>query len=82
MQIIVWIYLRKFGEKYGIPDCHPHKFRHTMATIMIQNGSDIKTVSTKLGHRSIEITLSLYCHSNKDAQQAANEKFASLVWNG
>lgn len=75
-------YLRKFGEKYGIPDCHPHKFRHTMATIMIQNGSDIKTVSTKLGHRSIEITLSLYCHSNKDAQQAANEKFASLVWNG
>jgi integrase len=75
-------YLRKFGEKYGIDDCHPHKFRHTMATIMIQNGSDIKTVSTKLGHRSIEITLSLYCHSNKDAQQAANEKFASLVWNG
>lgn len=75
-------YLRKFGEKYGIEDCHPHKFRHTMATLMIQNGADIKTVSGKLGHRSIEITLSLYCHSNKDAQQAANEKFASLVWNG
>ncbi len=75
-------YLRKFGEKYGIEDCHPHKFRHTMATLMIQNGADIKTVSGKLGHRSIEITLSLYCHNNKDAQQAANEKFASLVWNG
>ncbi len=75
-------YLRKFGEKYGIEDCHPHKFRHTMATLMIQKGADIKTVSEKLGHRSIEITLKLYVHSNEDAQKAANEKFASLVWNG
>ena len=75
-------YLRKFGDKYGIEDRHPHKFRHTMATLMIQKGADIKTVSEKLGHRSIEITLKLYVHSNEDAQKAANEKFASLVWNG
>lgn len=74
-------YFREFGKKYGIEDCHPHKFRHTMATLMIQNGADIKTVSEKLGHRSIEITLKLYVHTNKDAQIAANEKFALLVWN-
>lgn len=49
---------------------------------MIQKGADIKTVSEKLGHRSIEITLKLYVHSNEDAQKTANEKFASLVWNG
>ena len=74
-------YLRKFGKKYGIEDCHPHKFRHTMATLMIRNGADVKTVSEKLGHESIEITLKLYVHSNEDTQKAANKKFASLVWN-
>ncbi len=43
---------------------------------------DVKTVSEKLGHSSIEITLKLYVHSDEDAQKAANEKFTSLVWNG
>lgn len=74
-------YLRKFGEKYRVEGCHPHKFRHTMATFMIRNGVDVKTVSEKLGHSSIEITLKLYVHSDEDTQKAANEKFASLVWN-
>lgn len=74
-------YFKDFGEKYGIEDCHPHKFRHTMATLMIQNGADIKTVSEKLGHSNIEITLKLYVHTNEEAQKAANEKFASLIWN-
>ena len=72
-------YFRKFGEKYGIEDPYPHKFRHTMATICIQNGIDVKTVSEKLGHSSVEITLQLYVHSTEDTQNAANEKFASLV---
>ena len=53
-----------------------------MATFMIRNGVDVKTVSEKLGHSSIEITLKLYVHSDEDVQKAANEKFASLVWNG
>ena len=73
-------YLRRFGEKYGIPDCHPHKFRHTMATHMIRNGVDVKTVSEILGHSSIEITLKLYVHSDKNTQQKANEKYCSLLW--
>ncbi len=69
-------------EPLGIEDCRPHKFRHTMATLMIRNGVDVKTVSEKLGHSSVEITLKLYVHSDEDTQKAANEKFASLVWNG
>lgn len=74
------VFFKDFGEKYGIEDCHPHKFRHTMATLMIQNGADIKTVSEKLGHSNIEITLKLYVHTNEEAQKAANNKFADLIW--
>ena len=73
-------YLRKFGEKYGVEGCHPHKFRHTMATLMIQQGADVKTVSEKLGHSSVEITLKLYVHTNEEAQKTANEKYSSLLW--
>lgn len=73
-------YLRKFGKKYGIEDCHPHKFRHTMATMMIQQGADVKTVSEKLGHTSVEITLKLYVHTNEEAQKNANQKYSSLLW--
>ena len=73
-------YFRKFGEKYGIEGCHPHKFRHTMATMMIQQGADVKTVSEKLGHTSVEITLKLYVHTNEEAQKNANQKYSSLLW--
>ena len=51
-----------------------------MATLMIQNGADIKTVSEKLGHSNIEITLKLYVHKNEEAQKASNNKFADLIW--
>lgn len=72
-------YLRRFGKKYGISDCHPHKFRHTLATLMIRNGVDVKTVSEILGHSNIEITLKLYVHSDEDTQKNANKKYCSLL---
>lgn len=74
-------HLRRFGEIYGIEDCHPHKFRHSMATHMIRNGADIKTVSEKLGHSTIAITLELYVHSDEETQKAANKKYSDILWN-
>ncbi len=74
-------HLRRFGERYEIKGCHPHKFRHSMATYMIRNGVDIKTISEKLGHSSIEITLKLYVHSDEETQKAANKKYSDILWN-
>ena len=74
------VHLRRFGEIYGIEDCHPHKFRHSMATHMIRNGADIKTVSEKLGHSTIAITLELYVHSDEETQKAANKKYSDILW--
>ena len=61
-------YLRRFGNKYGIEDIHPRKLRHTMATLSIANGADVKSVSGKLGHSSVSITLEVYTHVNEEAQ--------------
>ena len=48
---------------------------------MIRNGVDIKTVSEKLGHSSIEITLKLYVHSDEETQKAANKKYSDILCN-
>ena len=41
----------------------PHTMRHTFATKALQNGVNVKHVSTALGHSSVAITLDIYCHS-------------------
>lgn len=73
-------YLRRFGQKYGIEDLHPHKLRHTMATLSIANGADVKSVSDKLGHSNVSITLEVYTHANEEAQQRANNALAEAIY--
>ncbi|MCD8099308.1 MAG: site-specific integrase [Oscillospiraceae bacterium] len=60
-------YFRKIGEKYGIQDFHPHKLRHTSASLSITNGADIVSTSERLGHADSFVTLRMYAHSNPEA---------------
>lgn len=46
----------------GIKRRPPYSLRHSMATIALANGADIKAVSEKLGHATIALTLSTYIH--------------------
>ena len=46
-----------------------HSLRHTHATILVENGADIKNVQKRLGHEKIETTLQTYVH---DTEQMAN----------
>lgn len=73
-------YFKSFGNKYGIPDFHPHKLRHTMANLAISNGADYVSVSKKLGHSTPSITLNVYCHANEEAQRRANEILADAIY--
>lgn len=72
-------YLRKFGERCEIKDFHAHKFRHTWATIAILKGADIASVSEKLGHSDVAVTLRMYTHANEESQKKASEIFRSAV---
>lgn len=66
-------YLKKFAERYGIEDLHPHKLRHSFASIAITNGADVASVSEKLGHSDKAVTLRMYTHSNpEDIKKAGN----------
>jgi len=44
---------------------HPHVMRHTFATTLLDNGNDLKTVQSLMGHAHIRTT-ETYLHSNDD----------------
>lgn len=73
-------YFSRFGKKYNITDFHPHALRHTMATLAIANGADIISISKKLGHSSVSITLDKYGHANPDSLHRANKCLADVLY--
>lgn len=66
-------YFKKFGERYGVKDFHPHKLRHTSASLAITNGADVVSVSQRLGHSDTAITLRLYSHANEESIRRAGQ---------
>ena len=55
----------------GLPKVRFHDLRHTFATMALQNGVDVKTVSSMLGHYSAGFTLDTYAQL-KAAQTMGN----------
>lgn len=45
--------------------------RHTFATLALQNGVDVKTVSSMLGHYDAGFTLRTYTHATRQKQDEA-----------
>lgn len=67
-------YFKKFGQKYGIEDFHPHKLRHTSASIAITSGkTDVVSVSERLGHSDTAVTLRMYAHANEESIRRAGQ---------
>ena len=52
----------KMGEVSTLKKHSPHVLRHTFATTMLDNGADIRTIQTLLGHASLSTT-SIYTHT-------------------
>ncbi len=56
-----------------------HEFRHTFATTALQNGVDVKTVSSMLGHYDAGFTLRTYTHATRQKQEQAAEKMGNFM---
>lgn len=66
-------YFKKFGDRYDIADFHPHKLRHTAASLAITNGADVVSVSERLGHSDAAVTLRMYAHANEESMRRAGQ---------
>lgn len=65
--------LRELGGRCGV-HCHPHRFRRTCATILLNKGMPIQEVSKVLGHAKLETTL-IYCEINQQSVAANHKKY-------
>lgn len=72
-------YLKQFSERYGIPGLHPHKLRHSFASVAITNGADIASVSEKLGHGDKAVTLRMYTHADQESIKRASQIFRDAL---
>ena len=71
--------LHRVLKRAGLPRVRFHDLRHTFATLALQNGVDIKTVSGMLGHFSAGFTLDTYAHVTGAAQRQAAGKMAAVL---
>ena len=63
----------------GLPHIRLHDVRHTAATMMLQNGTDIRTLSAMLGHYDAGFTLRTYTHTTTKQQEQAAERMGALL---
>lgn len=80
VQTVKWLVKKYLGQagldtqKYSA-----HKLRHTAATLMYQNGVDIRTLQSILGHSSVDTTM-IYTHiEDQNIREAAAKNPLSSV---
>jgi len=62
----------RMGEVSTQQKRSPHVLRHTFATTMLNNGADIRTIQTLLGHANLRAT-QIYTHATFSQMQKAYE---------
>jgi len=66
----------------GLPEIRFHDLRHTYASLLIEQGENIKYISSQLGHASTTITLDVYSHLMKSENQAAACRLENTIFEG
>lgn len=69
--------LRQYAQEAGIGRVHPHLFRHTGATMFLENGGDIRHLQMILGHADLRMILR-YTHLSNNAIVRQHEQFSPL----
>lgn len=65
--------VNKLGKRAGVDNCHPHRFRRTMATNALRRGMPIERVQKLLGHENVNTTLIYAIVDEEDVAYSARK---------
>ena len=66
--------LKDIEDRTGIDNIHPHRFRRTLATNLLNKGMSLEQVQIILGHKRIETTL-VYAKVNQNLTKMNHQKY-------
>ena len=72
-------WLRKFCDKNNFRFCDIHSLRHLNASLLINAGIDVTSVSAALGHSQTSTTLNIYSHYFQEAQAKISNAVANAL---
>ena len=72
-------WLHDFSRQHDLPHINPHAFRHTVASVLLANGTDIVTVSKQLGHANVNTTENFYSHIIEENKAKATACIADVL---
>lgn len=73
-------WLIEFCKRHDLKPLHPHLFRHTTASILLSNGTDVLTVSKMLGHSNPSMTMRVYAHEIEESRKKTAECISENIF--